>query len=178
MYILSICLNSVSCKRGFLTLGWLTGKRRQNLSVEKLESMTKLITYYRSNALKELAFYEKKMTESEIMETVQLALAELIDDDYDDIIESITERIISGEVISENNVRVIIELLQLENTLNLEYQAIIESLGEISSDDFELINKNEFLSDNKNEENLSNNFKHGRLDFTTEELIAEFGEFN
>ena len=83
--------------------------------------MTKLIIYYRSNASKELAFYEKKITESKIMKTVQLTLAELINNDYDDTIKSITERTISSEVISENNVRIIIELLWLENTLNLKY---------------------------------------------------------
>ena len=140
--------------------------------------MTKLIIYYRSNASKELAFYEKKMTESEIMKTVQLALAESIDNDYNDTIKSITERTISDEMIPENNIRIIIKLLQLENTLNLEHQAIIESLGEIPFDDFELIDENKFLSDNENEENLSNNFKYGRLDFITEELIAKFSEFN
>ena len=83
--------------------------------------MIKLIIYYRSNVLKELAFYEKKITESEIMKTVQLVLAKSIDNDYDDTIESITERIISDKVISKDNVRIIIELLQLENTLNLKY---------------------------------------------------------
>ncbi len=178
MYILLIYPNSASCERGFSTLDWLIRKRRQNLNVEKLELMTKLITYYKSNVPKELVFYRKKITESEIMKTVQLALAEPIDDNYDDTIESITERTISGEVIPENNVRVIIKLLWLENTLNLKHQAIIESLGEISSDDFEFIDENEFLSDNENEENLSNNFKYDRLDFITEELIAKFSEFN
>jgi len=73
--------------------------------------MTKLIIYYRSNASKELAFYEKKMTESEIMKTVQLALAESIDNDYNDTIKSITERTISDEMIPENNIRIIIKLL-------------------------------------------------------------------
>ncbi len=66
----------------------------------------------------------------------------------------------------------------LKNTLNLKHQAIIKSLKEISSDNFKLINENEFLSNNENEENLSNNFKHDRLDFITKELIVEFGKFN
>lgn len=70
MYILSICPNSASCERGFLTLGWLIGKRRLRLSVEHLKSMVKLITYYRSNAKKELTVYENKMLESQLMKIV------------------------------------------------------------------------------------------------------------
>ena len=73
--------------------------------------MIKLIIYYRSNVLKELAFYEKKMTELEIMEIVQLALAKPIDDNYDDTIELITKRTIFGKVISKDNVKIIIEPL-------------------------------------------------------------------
>ena len=174
LYILSICPNSASCERGFSTLGWLTGKRRQNLGVEKLESMTKLITYYKSNASKELAFYGKEMIESEIMETVQLALAEPIDDDYDDSTESIVERTISGEVIPEDNVRVVIEPLWLEKTLNLEHQIIIDSLGEIPFDDFEFIYDNENEYNENNEEENPN--RQGIFDFTTEDLLAEFGK--
>src|SRR6185369_7382215 len=112
MYILSICPNSASCERGFSTLGWLTGKRRLRLSVEHLESMVKLITYYRSNAKKELTVYENKMSESQLMKVVQLSLAEPIEEEDDDDDSEFEERrTITGEIIPEDNVRVMIEQL-------------------------------------------------------------------
>ncbi len=48
---------------------------------------------------KKLAFYKKKMIELEIIKTIQLTLAEPIDDD--NTIELIIERTISDEVIFE-----------------------------------------------------------------------------
>src|SRR6266542_3855658 len=68
----------------------------------------KLITYYRSNAPKELAFYGEKMQESQIMEKVQLALAEPVEDDDNDFLESEERRtIISGKIVPNNTVRVV-----------------------------------------------------------------------
>lgn len=176
IYILSICPNSVSCERGFSTLGWLTGTRRLRLSVERLESMTKLITYYRSNAPKELAFYEDKMSESQIFEIVQLSLSEPIEDDFDDSPDFEERRTISGEIIPKDNVRVIIEPLWLDKTLNLDHEIIVKNLGEIPIDDFDF-DEVESLGDDKNneEENISGS-ERGIMDFTNEDLVAKFGE--
>ena len=44
--LFSICPNSASCKREFSMCGWLTNKRRFRMGVERLESMTKIISYY------------------------------------------------------------------------------------------------------------------------------------
>ena len=83
IYLFSICLNSVSCERGFSICGWLSNKRRLKLGVERLESMLKLITYYRSNASHELAFYRKdtkrnsqKFSDSKLNTIINEALAE------------------------------------------------------------------------------------------------------
>ena len=51
------------------------------------------------------------MIELEIMKIVQLALAKLIDNNYNNTIKSITEKTIFDKVISKDNIRVIIELL-------------------------------------------------------------------
>src|SRR6266542_4362232 len=179
LYLLTICPNSVSCERGFLTLRWLIGKRRLRLSVERLELMTKLITYYRSNASKELAFYEKKMQELQIMEKVQLALAELVEDDDNNFPESEERRTtILGEIVSNNTVRVVIEPLWLDNLLNLNYKSIITSLGEIPiDDDFDLIDDNNTNNNENDDEKEEYVIGRDVLDYTADDLIAEFGEF-
>ncbi|CAJ0904228.1 10920_t:CDS:2 [Entrophospora sp. SA101] len=56
-YLFSICPNSASCERGFSMLGWLFHKRRLNLNLQRLESMSKMIMYWKSNAKTELGFY-------------------------------------------------------------------------------------------------------------------------
>ena len=91
MTLFSICPNSASCERRFSICGWITNKRRLQLSVERLESMLKLITYYRSNALAELGFFDKgdkpnslDLSEDNINSIVNEALVEVDDDDDDD----------------------------------------------------------------------------------------------
>ena len=173
IYILSICPNSASCERGFSTLGWLTGKRRLRLSVERLESMVKLITYYRSNAQKELTIYGKKMSESQIMKVIQLSLAEPIEEDDNDDSEFEERRTITGEIIPEDNVRVVIEPLWLNKTLNLDHEIVVKNLGEIPiDDDFDLDEV-----ENLNDIGVENpNTEQGISDFRVEDLIAEYGE--
>lgn len=83
MYLFSICPKSASCKRGFSSLGWLTYKFRIQIEVEKLESISKMITYWKSNAEKEFEFYDKqskhesKLNKEELNKRVTEALAEM-----------------------------------------------------------------------------------------------------
>jgi hypothetical protein len=57
--LFSICPNSASCERGFSMCGWICNKRRLRLGVERLKSIAKIISYYRSNAHSEFGFYGK-----------------------------------------------------------------------------------------------------------------------
>ena len=182
MYILSICPNSASCERGFSTLGWLTGKRRLRLGVERLESIAKLISYYRSNAPEELCYFgkqngQKKISDSEIMQIVHTALAEPVEyDECDDDAEptSGNSRTVTGEIIPRDNVLVVIEKHQLwlDKMINLEHKDIVGSLGEIPVDD-DSISDEEDGEDNDSE---NDNLGVGRTNFTAEEILAEFGE--
>ncbi len=160
-------------------LGWLTGKRWLRLSVEWLKSMTKLITYYRSNAPRELAFYGEKMQESQIIEKVQLALAEPVEDNDNDFCESEKWRTtISDEIVPNNTVRVVIELLWLDNLLNLNHESIVTSLEEILiNDDFDLIDDNNTNNNENDDEEEEYVVRRDVLDYTADDLIAEFGEF-
>src|SRR6266542_3394007 len=141
--------------------------------------MIKLITYYRSNALRELAFYGEKMQESQIMEKIQLALAEPVEDDDNDFPESEERRTtISGEIILNNTVRVVIKPLWLDNLLNLNHESIITSLGEIPiDDDFDLINDNNTNNNENDDEEEEYVVGRGVLDYTADDLIAKFGVF-
>jgi hypothetical protein len=93
IHLFSICPNSASCERGFSICGWLSNKRRLKLDVERLESMLKLITYYRSNASHELVFYgrgikkkSQKFSDSELNNIINETLAERseFEDDVDE----------------------------------------------------------------------------------------------
>ena len=170
IYIMSICPNSASCERGFSALGWLTGKKRLRLGVERLETMMKLITYYRSNAQKELLTYGDKMTESQIMEIVQLSLATPIEEEEDDDDSESEERTITGENIPEDNVRVVIEPLWLDKTLYLDHKIIVEDLGEIPIDDDSDVDE---VNDTRVEDL---NIRERRFDFSVKDLITEYGE--
>src|SRR6266540_3911512 len=141
--------------------------------------MIKLITYYRSNAPRELAFYREKMQESQIMEKVQLALAESVEDDDNDFSESEKRRTtISGKIVPNNTVRVVIEPLWLDNLLNLNHESIITSLEEILiDDDFDLINDNNTNNNENDDEEKEYIVGRDVLDYTADDLIAEFGEF-
>jgi hypothetical protein len=78
--MLSIIPNSASCERNFSMLNWLTGKKRMQLNIETLESMSKLCTYYNSNAKKELSYFALDMTEESVIELLRETNTEAMDE--------------------------------------------------------------------------------------------------
>ena len=48
-HLFLICPNSANCERGFSNFDWLTNKRCFQLGIEKLEIMSKMISYWKSN---------------------------------------------------------------------------------------------------------------------------------
>ncbi|PKB94852.1 hypothetical protein RhiirA5_437909 [Rhizophagus irregularis] len=89
-YLLSICPNSATCERGFSTLGWLF-ERRLNLKLTTLESMYKLITYWKSNSKTELDYYgvdqrkNVRFSDDKINICIVEAFKETDEDDDDDL---------------------------------------------------------------------------------------------
>lgn len=185
LHLFAICPNSASCERGFSNLGWLTNKRRLQLGIENLESMCKMITYWKSNARKELSFFgqktqNSKLNDTELNQIITEALAEPDDniDDVDvDVDDNSVRRTTGGETIPDNNVIVLIENIWIEKTIDLSDKLILEDIGEIPEDltedltdiEYEEIQDNE----NKNNENNSNNGK-GILDYNINDLLNEF----
>ncbi|CAB4386872.1 unnamed protein product [Rhizophagus irregularis] len=71
--------------------GWICNKRRLQLEVKRLESIAKIISYYRLNTHSEFRFYGKgtkkesvKLSDSEINAIINDSLAELETEEEDD----------------------------------------------------------------------------------------------
>ena len=65
LIINSITPHNVGCERIFSVLGWMCSKRRSNLSVDRMQSMAKLHTYYVSNASTEMNYAFSGLSEEQ-----------------------------------------------------------------------------------------------------------------
>ena len=178
----SICPNSASCERGFSTCGWLSNKRRLRLSVEKLESMLKLITYYRSNSSQELGFYGKgykenslKLSDDELNAIVNESIAgppnDDDDDDDDEIINEI-RRTTDGHIIPNNEV-----VIWIEKTLDINDKEILKGLGELPNDELaDNDDDDNSLDLNKTREEIEEEEEEGKgiMDFDVDELARKY----
>lgn len=182
IHLFSICPNSASCERGFSMCGWLSNKRRLKLGVERLESMVKLISYYRSNASRELAFYGKgtkknsrRLSEEEINNIVNEALAEPCEEDDEPAEEEpeVQRTTIDGQIIPTHTVTV-----WIENTLELSNPNIVNGISGL--DNFPDEDQDEELLDkpdsNLEDDEINDVEETGRgvLDFNVDNLAKEF----
>lgn len=154
-HLFSICPNSATCERGFSTLGWLFHKRRLNLSLDKLESMCKMILYWKSNYKTELGFYgidqrsNTRLSEEDINIRIAEAFAEMGDDEFDE--PTPAPRVtISGEPIPEDNCHVIIDVW-IDKFVDLSHELIVDGIGDIPED----------ILDNSDEDSSNNNEDDG-----------------
>ncbi|CAB4486638.1 unnamed protein product [Rhizophagus irregularis] len=197
LHLFSICPNSASCEKGFSNLGWLTNKRRLQLGVETLESMCKMITYWKSNAKKEFGFFgqevknKSKLNDIELIQRVTEALAETDnadkeeEDEYEDNsfdksrsrIEKPVRRTINGEIIPDDNVIVLIENVWIENEIDLSNDIILKGIGNIPKDlDDDFIdneknnNENIVLTD---DETVDDTNGRGILNYNVNDLLDE-----
>lgn len=196
--LFSICPNSASCERGFSTCGWISSKRRLKLGVERLESMVKLISYYRSNPFNELGFYGKttnkdstsQLDYSELIAIVNESLAEGDDDDDEDDTtqrdntqrdnttqqrdntqQNTQQRDNTQRFTTDGHIIPNHEVrIFIEDTVNLLDRMIIQELGELLDDDED----DEENNNDKNEENLNEVPGKGVMNFNTDELINQF----
>jgi hypothetical protein len=128
--LFSITPHAAECERVWSSLGWIYGKRRTCLGLNKVENMYKLSVYYHANAKKELPYYGTEKSTEEIHQILTDAhlnpdqdLLELEDDllDY----YNNEEEIVIGEE----------EELYIDNALNLD--AFVDTLGDIIEDSIE-----------------------------------------
>ncbi|CAB4394533.1 unnamed protein product [Rhizophagus irregularis] len=175
-----------SCERGFSMCGWITNKRQLRLEVERLESITKLISYYRSNAYSEFGFYGKntkkesvKLNNSEINIIVNDSLAEPDEDNDDEINEELQERHTTDKCIVPNYQVIVL----IENTLNVLHPRILSGLGEFPDDNLDNDLDNDLDDNDKNnnndsqeeidEDGIEEETGRGVMDFSVEDLLKE-----
>lgn len=175
-HLLAICPNSASCERGFSTLGWLFHKRRLNLDLQRLESMSKIIMYWKSNAKTELGFYginQKKNTrlsEAELNINIAEAFAEMDDDDdeCEDLPNETSIRHINEEL-------PLIEDIWIDKLVDLSHDLIIKEIGNIPYDVLEDDIDNEHEKTNVDEtQNENEREGKGVLDYDINDLLDEF----
>ncbi len=183
LHLFAICPNSASCERGFSNLGWLTNKRRLQLGIENLESMCKMITYWKSNARKEFGLFgqetqKSKLSDIELNQIITESLAEPDDNIDDDFEDNLVRRTAGGEIIPDNTVTVLIENIWIENTINLSDKLILKDIGEVPEDLTEDLTDNELeeVQGNEENENISDNDNSGKgvLDYDINDLLNEF----
>jgi hypothetical protein len=189
-HLLAICPNSASCERGFSTLGWLFNTRRLNLNLERLESMSKMIMFWKSNAKTELGFYgvdqknRTHLSEADLNISIAEAFAEAGDDDdeYEELlneksIEPPTARLtVNGEPIPRDNCTVLIEDIWIDKYVDLSHDLIINEIGEVPVDVMDDDESNHGYSSNEESENSKddNNGEKGVLDYNVDDLLGEF----
>jgi hypothetical protein len=128
--LFAVTPHAAGCERVWSSLGWIYGKRRIRLGLNKVENMYKLSSYYHAAAKKELPYYSIGKSAEEVHEILVNAhlnpdeeLFELIDDlpSYYNNVE--------GEVLINEE-----EELEIDNILNLD--AFVNTLEDIIEDSY------------------------------------------
>ena len=179
-HLFAISPNSASCERDFSTLGWLYHKCRLNLKLERLESMCKLITYWKSNFKTELRFYgidqrkQTRLSNEEINLRIAEAFADVDEEEYDETPP--TRRTIDGEEIPEDNCIVLIEDVWIDNLVDLSHELITKEIGNIPIDisyDSDEYDKGDDETHDKRDDGADNNSEKGVLDYDINDLIED-----
>jgi hypothetical protein len=178
-HLYAISPNSASCERGFSTLGWLFNKRRLNLKLDTLESMGKLISYWKSNSKTELGFYgmdnknRTRLSDSDINIQIAEALADDDDDSEDprSADNTTSRRTTSGEVIPENTCYVLIEDLWIDKLVELSHDLVTQGIGEIPGDVQDDLDENDrsIIDDNVNDGRSG----RGDFNYNIDDFLAE-----
>lgn len=181
-HLFSICPNSATCERGFSTLGWLF-ERRLNLKLETLESMCKLITYWKSNFRTELGYYgiDQRRNVRLSDEEINIRIAEAFNEtdcDEDDEDLNTTHRTTGSEKVPEDNCYVLIEPVWIENFIDLSHESIIKDIDvpkDILDDLDENMNDDNRVNDG-NEKVNDNESGRGVYDYNIDDLLSDDDE--
>src|SRR5437763_7104041 len=68
--LFSVTPHSVGCERIFSKLNWIYGNKHQNLNLEKLEDMSKILSYYLSNTKKEVRYFGHSLSDNELKQLI------------------------------------------------------------------------------------------------------------
>ena len=122
----SVTPHAAGCERVWSSLGWLYGKRRNRLELNKIENMYKLASYYHAHAKQELPYYSIGKSSEEVCDVIIDAHLNL-DDDLIEIVNNVYD--IDNMKINDEE-----EDLVISKVLNLDAEVFIESLDEVIED--------------------------------------------
>ena len=147
--------------------------------METLESMGKMILYWKFNSKTELEFYgiDQKKNTYLSNEKINICIAEVFTemDDEEYNVEPISTRkiISSGEVIPEDNCHVIIESIWIDKFVDLTHRLITDEIGNILQDILDDKDENIVNDEVNNSEVIGDNMENGRdvFDYNINNLI-------
>src|SRR3954469_4627520 len=105
--------------------------------------MSKMILYWKSNSKTELGFYginqknNTRLSDEQINIHIAEAFAKMDEEEYSDEQISTSRVTTDGKVIPEDNCRVIIESVWIDELVNLSHRLITNEIGDIPSDMFD-----------------------------------------
>lgn len=130
--------------------------------------MSKMILYWKSNSKTELGFYginqknNTRLSDEQINIHIAEAFAEMDEEEYSDEPISTPRVTTDGEVIPEDNCRVIIESVWIDELVNLSHRLITNEIGDIPSDMFD---SDENIGDDENNDDRSGPIRVGEGDY-------------
>lgn len=158
LIMINIIPHSASCERIFSTLGWIYGKKRLRLSVQKVEGMAKVRSYYMSTITDELKYTGKNFNSEELKSMVEEALDdEDGEDDYNDDNGNDND----NDVSLENEERLEIPdhgvFVVIENIFYLEKVPYILDSNDIDDESSSSDNDDSYVNYNYDQANCENN---------------------
>lgn len=166
--LFSITPHSADCERTFSSLGWLYGKRRQQLSLSRIQAMAQVRSFYMSNIEKELVFFGKKLSYNDLQEQVKSATFLVEDDEGIIEDEDITDDPEEDAIEYDSE---IIERFDIENIVFLRDEMFQDGESDADSEESQSDRSDEF---NEDEMDVNNKIGQGEFDFDPTDLAADF----
>jgi hypothetical protein len=118
--LFSIAPHAASCERVWSICGWTIGKRRTRLSVDNLEAMLKIHSYYITNSKSELTNYGKDRTAEEIRATLNDVQRHIEEDEVEGYNEEEMTEIVARSYTDDNLEQISPQELEISNILDLD----------------------------------------------------------
>ncbi|CAG8689107.1 11357_t:CDS:2, partial [Cetraspora pellucida] len=147
--ILAIVPNSVSCKRKFSLLTWLTENKQIQINIQNLETIAKLCTYYNFNAKKELFYFANEMIKNEVLKILNQINIKTFEERLEKEIFD-KDELLSFNYLDFKNFS---DIKDNDKDLLLDTNKILENIVEQTSQISEHNNYNWYLEDYLNSDN-------------------------
>ncbi|GBC39259.1 hypothetical protein GLOIN_2v1786842 [Rhizophagus irregularis DAOM 181602=DAOM 197198] len=140
--------------------------------------MCKLILYWKSNSKTELGFYiidQKKNTrlsDDEINIRIAEAFAEDDDEEYNEEQASTQRLTTSSEIIPEDNCRVVIESLWIDQFVNLSHDSITSEIGDIPRNILDDSDENNAEDDEVDDSGNNKRPGEGDYDYNIDDVLG------